>query len=374
MLRELWLRISALAYKELLHMVRDQQVIYMALGMPLVLILLFGFAVTFDVEDVRLVIVDQDRSPASRALIQAMGSGDTFLIVAALDRPEDAEPHFRRGDAKAALVIPPEYSLALERGEEAEFQLLIDGADGTTARIVLGFGNAIGQARAIDLVSRTVNQALPLELRVRTWFNPNMKSAFFVVPGLAAVVLSILAVLLAALTVAREWERGSMEQLFATPVGRLPVVLGKLLPYVVLGLVQLLLVITAGAWLFEVPVRGSFFLLLGAAVLFLVCVLSQGLLISMVTKNQQVATQIGAVSAILPSMLLSGFLFPIANMPAPLRLISNIVPARYMVSCMRGIMLQGRGVAELWPELLRLALLAMALVVISTAKFRRRLD
>jgi ABC-2 type transport system permease protein len=373
-MRELSIRVFALAYKELLHMLRDQQVIYMALGMPLVLVLLFGYAVSFDVEDVHLAVIDQDRTPASRRLIRSLETADAFLITAVLDRPEDAEALFKRNEAKAALVIPPDYSHALDRAEEASFQVLIDGADGTTARVVLGFANALGQAQMIALLESTVSDNLPIEPRVRTWFNPHMKSAYFVVPGLAAVVLSILAVLLAALTVAREWERGSMEQLFATPVGRLPVILGKLLPYIILGLVQLLLVVTAGAWLFGVPMRGSFPLLLLATVLFLACVLSQGLLISMVTKNQQVATQIGAVSAILPSMLLSGFLFPISNMPLLLQVISNVIPARYMVAVMRGVMLQGRGVAELWPDFVKLGALAIFLVAISTLKFQRRLD
>lgn len=373
-MRELLIRVLALAHKELLHMLRDQQVIYMALGMPLVLVLLFGYAVTFDVEDVPLAVVDEDQTPSSRDLIRAMETADAFAVYAVLTDPVQAEPLFRRSEVKAALIIPAGYARTLQRNEEASFQILIDGADGTTARTVLGFANAIGQAQMVGLVESTVKERLPIEPRLRTWFNPGMKSAYFVIPGLAAVILSILAVLLAALMVAREWERGSMEQLFATPVGRLPVVLGKLLPYVILGLVQLTLVLTAGAWLFDVPMRGSFLLLFGAAVLFLICVLSQGLLISMIAKNQQVATQVGAVSAILPSMLLSGFLFPISNMPVFLQTVSQAVPARYMIALMRGVMLEGRGVFELWHELLGLLLLATFMVTVSTLKFQRRLD
>jgi ABC-2 type transport system permease protein len=165
-----------------------------------------------------------------------------------------------------------------------------------------------------------------------------------------------------------------MEQLFATPVDRLSVVLGKVAPYVALGMLQFMLVLTAGAWLFEVPIRGNFALLVVAVALFLVCVLGQGLLISMITKSQQVAVQVGAISAILPSLLLSGFLFPIGNMPLPLRLISNVVPARYLIVCLRGALLQGRGFAELWPQLGGLALLAALIITATTRKFRRRLD
>lgn len=373
-MRELWIRVSALAHKELLHMLRDQQVIYMALGMPVVLVLLFGFAVSFDVDQVKLAVIDRDQTAESRELISALETADAFQIVAMLENEDEAEALFRRNAAKAALLIPEDYTRLLKRGEEARFQMLIDGADGTSARVVLGFANAIGRARMVDLVESTVSARLPIEARVRTWFNPEMKSAYFVVPGLAAVVLSILAVLLSALTVAREWERGSMEQLFATPVGRLPVVLGKLLPYIVLGLLQLLLVMAAGAWLFDVPARGSLVLIFGAGVLFLFCVLSQGLIISMTTKNQQLATQIGALSAILPSMLLSGFMFPITNMPVVLQAISSIIPARYMITVLRGVLLEGRGLTDLWGELVRLLLLAAVMVVVATIKFQRRLD
>jgi ABC-2 type transport system permease protein len=373
-MRELWIRVSALAHKELLHMLRDQQVIYMALGMPVVLVLVFGFAVSFDVNDVRLAVIDRNQSAASRELIRAMETADAFTVSAVLENEDDAELLFRKNEAKAALIIPADYTTSLARGEEARFQVLIDGADGTSARIVLAFANAIGQARMVDLVESTVAARLPIEARVRTWFNPEMKSAFFVVPGLAAVVLSILAVLLSALTVAREWERGSMEQLFATPVGRLPVVLGKLLPYIVLGLVQLLLVLAAGAWLFDVPARGSLLVVFGAGVMFLFCVLSQGLIISMTTKNQQLATQIGALSAILPSMLLSGFMFPISNMPVVLQAVSSIIPARYMIAVLRGVLLEGRGALDLWSEILRLFLLALVMVGVATIKFQRRLD
>lgn len=368
------IRLLALAHKESLHMLRDRQVIYLALGMPLVLVLLFGYAVTFDVDEVPIAIIDDDRSAESRRLIAAIEGGDAFRIEARLDRAEEIEPLFRRGIVKGALIIPAGHAKSIARNEEAALQMLIDGADGTTARVVGAYAGAIGQSRTFDLLSTRGDVSLPLEPRLRTWFNPNMESALFVVPGLVAVILSILAVLLSALTVAREWERGSMEQLFATPVDRLSIVLGKVLPYVGLGLLQFMLVLTAGAWLFDVPIRGNFLLLLLGVVLFLVCVLGQGLLISMVTKSQQVAVQVGAISAILPSLLLSGFLFPIENMPLPLRGISHIVPARYLIVCLRGVLLQGRGFEQLWPQLFGLALLGLLIITGTTKTFKRRLD
>jgi ABC-2 type transport system permease protein len=367
-------RLLALSKKEILHMARDPQVLYLALGMPLVMVILFGYAVSFDVEDVPLAVVDRDRSPASRDFAARMDESDAFAIRYRLEREADAEALFRADRVKAALIIPDGFARHIARGEPSELQLLMDGADGTTARVAVGYASQLGQLLTLRLVQDGLTMELPLEPRVRTWFNPAMDSAVFVVPGLVAIVLAVLAVLLAALTVAREWERGSMEQLFATPVDRLAVVLGKVLPYVALGILQFLLVLAAGAWLFDVPLRGRLWVVLLAVILFLVCSLGQGLLISMVTKSQQVATQVGAVSSILPALLLSGFLFPVENMPALLQVLSRVVPARYLITVLRAVLLQGRGIEDLGGPFLSLVLLAMALIGLTTLKFRRRLD
>jgi len=209
---------------------------------------------------------------------------------------------------------------------------------------------------------------------VRARFNPRMESTRFIVPGLIAMILAIMAVLLTALTVAREWEQGSMEQLFSTPVGRLEVVLGKLLPYLVIGMVQVLLVVSVGALLFDVPIRGSLALLFTAALLFLGCMLGQGLLISVITRAQMVSTQVGMISAFLPTILLSGFMFPIANMPWPLQAIATIVPARYFIEVLRGVLLKGNGIHVLWPQLLAMGIFAAVMVALATLRFKRRLD
>jgi len=216
---------------------------------------------------------------------------------------------------------------------------------------------------------RLAAAAPPLSVKVWTRYNPEGRSALFMVPGLAAYILAITAVLLTALTVAGEWERGSMEQLFASPVGRLEIVLGKLAPYLVLGLVELLLVVAFGAAAFDVPVRGSLVLFLVIGFFFLVGMLGQGLLVSVLTKNQLVATQAGVLS----SLLLSGMVFPIENMPLPLQLLSRVIPARYLVHALRGILLKGNGLAVLWPDLLAVALFAAAIVALSAARFQRRL-
>lgn len=373
-MRSFLIRLFALTRKEILHVVRDPQAVYLALGMPLVMVVLFGFAVSFDVEEVRIGVVDQDRTPASRTLIRRFQASGAFEVLEELDDPGRAEPRFRQSHLKAVLVIPRGYARRLVRGEEAEVQVLVDGADGTTARVTVNYATQLGLRQTQERLQSDVLLSPPLLPRVRNWFNPTMESGKFVVPGVVAIVLAVLSVLLSALTVAREWERGSMEQLFSTPVDRLAVVLGKMLPYVGLGLVQFLLVLAAGVWVFDVPLRGSMVLVTLAVVLFLVCCLAQGLLISMVTKSQQVATQVGAVSSILPALLLSGFLFPIDNMPLPLQVLSRVVPARYLISVLRASLLQDRGLAELWPSLLGLIVLGSFLVVVSTVRFRRRLD
>jgi ABC-2 type transport system permease protein len=368
-------RLVALSRKEVIHIVRDVRVIYMALGMPVVLLILFGYAVSFDLDRLPVGVVDQDATPASRRLVEALTATDAFAVSRSMHEPEETEPLFRSGKLKVAFLIPDGYGRKLARGQVAESQMLLDGADGTTTSIALGYAMGVSQSesrRALE--SSGLSPQFGIQDRVRLRFNPGMKSAHFIVPGLIALILSIMAVLLTALTVAREWERGSMEQLFATPVGRLEVILGKLLPYVVLGMVQVLLVVTLGTIMFDVPVKGSLVLLFGAALLFLIGMLGQGLFISVVTRNQQVATQIGVVTSMLPTLLLSGFLFPIENMPVPLQMLSTIIPSRYFIVVLRGVLLKGNGMDVLWPNLAGMAAFALTMIALSSLKFKRRLD
>ena len=368
-------RVLAMATKEVLHIVRDVRVIYMALGLPVVLLGLFGYAISFDLDRAPVAVVDQDHTPASRRLIEAMTASDTFRVAANLTDPGQVEAHFRRGDFKAALVIPKDFSRQLSRGEPADAQLLLDGSDGVTTGIVIGYAAGISQAETRRLMAKAGLVVEPaMDSRVRYRFNPGVRSARFIVPGLIAVILAIMAVLSTALTVAREWERGSMEQLFATPVRRLEVILGKLLPYLGIGLIQVLLVLTVGVWVFGVPIVGSLGLLFVAALLFLAAMLGQGLFISVATRNQQVSTQIALLSSLLPTLLLSGFLFPIENMPWLLQVISAAIPGRYFIVIMRGILLKGNGVGVLWPQFVALLAFAVAVLAMATARFRRRID
>lgn len=373
-----FIRVGALAAKETIHIRRDIRTLYMALGLPVVLLLLFGYAVSFDLNAVPIAVLDHDTTPSSRELRETFVASDDFRLVRMLRNPEEVEPLFRSGEVFAVLIIPPGYERDLGRGETVRVQLLMDGADANTANLARGKAEALAQAVSLELRTDAagaidLSGAAPLVLRSWTRFNPEGRSALFLVPGLIAVILAIVAVMLTALTVAREWERGSMEQLFATPVGRLEIVLGKLLPYMILGCIAVLLVLTVGAWVFDVPIRGSIPLLALVSLLFIIGMLGLGLVISVVTRNQMVATQIAALSSMLPTMLLSNFIFPIENMPWILRWIAHVLPATYFIESLRGILLRGNGIAELWPETIALTIFALFVITVSTVRFKRRL-
>ncbi len=372
-LRHFLVRVGAMSAKEVLHIQRDPRTLYLALGMPVVMLLLFGYGVSFDLDRMPLAIADADRTTASRELIDAFVAPGEFALAREVGSPAEADALFRRGKALAALVVPRDYERDLSRGERVEVQLLVDGADPVSANQVLSKADAtvraVSQARA---AAAGLSGEPPLQVDVWTRYNPEARSAVFFVPGLAAYLMAIGAVLLTALTVAGEWERGSMEQLFASPVGRLEIILGKLLPYLALGMLQLLLVLGVGTTAFDVPVRGSPPLVFVLGLLFLVSMLGQGLLISVVTKNQLVATQAGALSSLIPSLLLSGMIFPIENMPLPLRMLARIIPARYLVHGLRGTLLKGNGLAEVWPDLAALAVIGLLVLALATRRFQRR--
>ncbi len=370
--RSFLVRVGAMASKEVLHIRRDPRTLYMALVMPVVLLLLFGYGVSFDLDRIPLAVADDDGTRASRELVDAFVAPGEFRLARRIGA-EESRRLFRRGRALATLVVPRDYERDLARGDTVELQLLVDGADPVTANAILSKADGIVRAQSQRRAERAGFSAEPpLQVRIWTRYNPEARSAVFLVPGLAAYLMAIAAVLLTALTVAAEWERGSMEQLFASPVGRLEIILGKLLPFLALGLLQLLLVVSVGTVAFDIPMRGSPALVFLLGLLFLVGMLGQGLLISVLAKNQLVATQAGALSSLIPSLLLSGMVFPIENMPVALQLLSRVIPARYLVHGLRGVLLKGNGLAQVWPDLLGMALFAVAILALATARFRRR--
>jgi ABC-2 type transport system permease protein len=363
-------RTLAVSGKEIVHVARDPSTLYIALGMPVVLLLIFGYGISFDLDRAAMAIVDDDRTPASRDLVSALTSSGEFRVAARPESADDVDHVFRAGDASIAVVIPPGFSDDLAGGLPTPLQILVDGSDGSKAGGEMGTVAALLRKWAGGLAGTPM--APPIEAKVELLYNPGLRSAIFFVPGLVAYILALAGVLLTALTIAREEEQGNLEQLFATPIGRLEVILGKLGPYVGLGVVQALLVLAVGAVAFDVPMMGSPLTLAVGTLLFLIGVLSQGLFISVISHSQQVATQIGAITSLLPAILMSGFMFPVERMPIPLQVIASIFPARYYVSILRGILLKGNGFEVLWPHMLAMALFSLIVLTAATRRFRRR--
>jgi ABC-2 type transport system permease protein len=366
-------RIRAIAYKEIIHMARDIRVVYMALGLPVVMLVLFGYAVSMDIDHVPLAVIDHDETRASRRIIEAFVAGGSFVFQQSLSSEQQAEPLLRAGKIKAVLIVPAGFQRDRFRGRLTSAQLLLDGSDGAMASIILGNAMRIVQSLPVDdrvSLKAALSQGVPLRSR----FNPAMLSAYNIVPGVIVMILGMVSTILTALTVAREWERGNMEQLFATPVLRSQVILGKLIPYAALGFVQALLVLTLGSYMFDVPIVGSLVLLFSASLLFLVCSLAIGLLVSVATKSQLLSVQFAALLGFMPAMLLSGFIFPIANMPGWLQLLSMAFPARYYLLTLRGILLKGNGLEVLAPQFFALIAFATIVLTLAVIKFRRRLD
>lgn len=368
-LRKFLRRVLAMARKEVAHIRRDPGTLYLAIGMPLLLIGIFGFGVRFDADELPVALVDLDRSVESRALAEQLFASGDLLRVATLTDVPAAEHLLRSNAAVAAVVLPPETGQRVSLGEPLAVQLLVDGTDGTIANMLLANAEAITAAASAALAG----QRPAFAVSVSTRYNPAGESAMFLLPGTICYVLALVSVLLTGLAVAREWERGSMEQLFATSVGIPEIVFGKLLPYLALGALDVLLSLALGAAVFDLPFRGPLWLVGLGALLFILGMLGQGLLISIVTRSQMLATQLGALSAMLPSLLLSGFLFPTDNLPLPMWLLSHVVPARFLVALLRSVLLKGGGLLDVWLELLALTAFAALTITASSLAFKRRI-
>lgn len=362
-----------MARKEWIQLRRDPRSLAMAFVLPLLLLVFFGYAITWDIDDLPLAVLDQDGSRASRELVEAFESSGYFSVALRLEGYGQVEEPLTRGTVRGVLVIPPTFGRDLSSGRGAPVQLLLDGADANTATIALNYADAIaaGYSRRVLLQGRSAS--LPVEAQVRIWYNPQLESRSMIVPGLVAVIMSIIAAMLTALTIAREWERGTMEQLAATPVGRLEVILGKLLPYLLIGAFDVAVTVGAGLLLFDVPFRGSVILLAALTLLFLTGALGLGIFISAALKSQILATQVAMVATYLPAVLLSGFLFDIQSMPAVLRGFTYLIPARYYITVTRGIFLKGVGVEVLWPQALFMLAFAALGLGLATRAFRKEI-
>jgi len=373
-------RVKAVAKKEYLHIIRDPRSLIMGLALPMLLIFMFGYALTLDVDNVPLIVWDQSETPASRDFISRFDGSRYFSLKSYARNYRDIERAINRRDALVALVVPVDFGRRVEAGRRATVQAIVDGSDSNTATIALGYAENIvrlyGRDVALEKARRLagVLPRPPLDIRPRVWFNADMVSRNAIVPGLIAVIMMVIAALLTSLTVAREWETGTMEQLIATPLKGSELILGKLIPYFGIGLIDLALAVLVGRFAFAVPLRGELWLLLGMALIFLFGALSLGMLISIVGKSQFVASQFALVATLLPAFLLSGFVFPIANMPRFLQIFTHIIPARYFVTILRGIYLKGVGLTMLWQEAALLAVFGGLVWLVAVKKFRKKIE
>jgi ABC-2 type transport system permease protein len=373
------IRLAAMARKEFIHVLRDPRSLGMAIAMPVFLLLLYGYALTLDVNNVPMAVWDQSETPASREFISRFAGSHYFSVRGYVRSYREMVHAIDSGEVLTALTVPREFAQCLDSGRPPSVQLILDGSDSNTATLALSYAETVVATYTQEISLREIRRVggpafhLPLEARPRVWYNADLESRNFIIPGLIAVIMMVIAALLTSLTVAREWERGTMEQLISTPVKGRELILGKLIPYLAIGQVDVLLAVLLGQFLFRVPLRGSVLLLFALAMVFLVGTMSLGIVISIVAKNQLLANQMAMVLTYTPSFLLSGFVFPISNMPKIVQLVTYLVPARFFIAILKGIYLKGVGLEILTVEAVLLTVFAVGMVALANALFKKKL-
>lgn len=372
-------RFLAVATKEIVQIRRDSRSLIIVLIMPVILVLLFGYGVNLDLKNLPIYVYDRDGSQQSQDLLKRFQASDYFEIVRAAHNYDELSHSLDAGDAKMGVVIPWDFSQRLAEGRPVSVQAVVDGTDDNTANVLIGYAQAVVQGYSSDIqIDWLRNQgqranATPLRVDTRTWYNEDLESSAFIVPGVLALVMSVIGAFLTSLTIAREWERGTMEQLVSTPVTPFEIMLGKLAPYFVIGMFDVVVCAVIAIYWFDVPFRGSFANLLFSSAMFMIVVLSMGFFISVIAKNQLAASQIALLATFLPAFLLSGFLYAIEQMPTALQWITRILPARYYVSVLKKIFLKGTPTALLYADLVPLAVFTVALALLATGSFHKRL-
>jgi len=367
-------RVSAITKKEFIQIIRDYRSLGLAIFNPILLLCLFGFALSLDVNNVPLIIWNQDKSQISQEFILNFKNSQYFKIVGYFDNYTQLQNYIDRRKALMAMVIPKDFSKFIQLNQPAPVQLLVDGSDSNTATIAMGYVNAVVEKYNVQFINDAVSKLgiknlSPIDLRPRVWFNEDLKSKNYIIPGLIAVIMMMIAAQLTSITVAREWERGTMEQLISTPIRRGELILGKFIPYFLIGFFDLLVAVAMAQFVFVVPLRGSLILLLILSSIFLAGALGQGMYFSIVAKNQRLATQMTLLTTFLPTFMLSGFVYPIYNMPKVIQVITYIFPARYFISILKGIYLKGEGLNILWLQVLFLLLFAVTMIVLAYRRF-----
>jgi ABC-2 type transport system permease protein len=364
-------RLVFMIWKELLELRQDKRMLPIVFVAPVLQLVVLGYAATTDVKNVPMVVVDNDRSAASRELTRTFDSSPYFSVSSILDNVDEIGPYLEDGRAWMALSIPVGYGQTVGSGGSATVQIVADGTDANSTNIAVGYASGLVAGYAQQLLAdRLAGRRLPggFQADVRVWFNPQLESKFFMIPGVLAILLIVMTIVLASMGIVREKELGTLEQLNVTPLRRWQLIVGKLLPYALIGMVDIFLVVGVARFWFQVPLVGSFWLLFGLSMLFLLNTLGLGLLVSTMSNNQQQAMMTSAFFFLTPMIYLSGFVFPIENMPAVIQPITYAIPLRYYLVIVRGIFLKGVGMETLWPQ--ALALLGWGLAILALATFR----
>ena len=372
-------RLGAMVRKEFVQMRRDPTTVRLMLAVPVMQLLIFGFAVRTDVRHLPTVVFDQSRTQESRSFVQSLTATDNFTVKRNVNSYAEAIEAVDAGRARAAVVFPPDYARSLKRGDTTPVQVLVDASDPTASQSAIAAAQLVGQRTNMRLVSLRIGTAgspasqLPIDVRVRPLYNPALANAIFIVPGLIGMILSNTLIIITALTIVRERETGTLEQLIVTPLAKWEIMLGKIAPYVLVGYMQLTIVLVVGYFVFHVPIRGPLLALYGASFLFIVASLGLGLFVSTLGRNQAQVMQT-AFLFLLPNILLSGFMWPREAMPAAARYVGIFLPLTHYLRLVRGIILKGNGLTELWPQLLGLAVFAFLFFMFSTWRFSKTLE
>lgn len=366
-------RLWAMARKEAIQLKRDKRSLILAFLLPVALLMIFGYAISWDVRDIRTAVLNQDNSARSRELLDAFRASGYFRFQRQLSRAQEIAPLLNGVGTQLVLVIPPDFSSHLNAGRPAEVQAIVDGSDANTATIILAYTRAIALSYSLNVQLQGAQMNLPVRVASRVWYNEELLSRNMIVPGLVAVIMMIVAAMLTSLTIAREWERGTMEQLAATPVSRSEIVLGKLLPYLAIGLADVVVSSLLGVWVFDVPFRGNAALFMLLSTYFLIGALGLGIVISALGRSQLLATQVAMIVTFLPAYLLSGFMYSISVMPLPLRTLTYLIPARYFIVVTRGIFLKGVGAEALWVQAILMVVFALLGLGFAIWVFRKEL-
>ncbi|WP_326907377.1 ABC transporter permease [Sedimentibacter sp. MB31-C6] len=368
-------RVLAIIKKEFSQIKRDKRTIAIIIMMPIMELLLFGYAASTSVDHIPTVVLNNDIGIESRELLDGFTNSQYFDLDYHVNSMKDVEEYLDNGYAKAGIVIPSEFSKDIKKGKTAQIQLIVDGTDPTTAQTILSSAGGVVQSMSVDITQETykTNMPQPLDLRSRVWYNPDMSSIYFNIPGLIGVILQTVTLMLTSFSIVRERERGTMEQLIVTPITKMELMVGKIIPYVIIGFVDIVLAIALSVFWFRVPIAGSITLLLLFSVIFLFGALGVGLLISTISKSQLQAMQL-SMFMIMPNILLSGYMFPREAMPSVINGLSTILPLTYFIKVLRGIILKGNGFMALYQEFIILVMFGIIFLIFATIKFKKKID